>query len=296
MVLEHKKNKDRRSPLRPARPQPLSWGLNMALRVNGELVDDAAVRHEENLMRPRLNEAMSGSPPSQIDARVREWARENVIERMLLRQAVASDAEPLPAEALAEAAKQGRPREDVEMELRVERLAARHAGRIAAPRHKDAVDFYRKHRENMTLPEAVRAAHIVKNIGEGAEETVALEAIRAIEEELKNGANFEELADRSSDCPGLGGDLGWFPRGRMVEEFDAVVFTLPVGQLSPIFRTVFGFHIAKVTARRDESLATFEQARPQIEERLMADKKQKALERYLDHLRAHARIEEAESA
>ncbi len=259
-------------------------------------MDDAAIRHQENVMRPHLTESMRGAAPSQIEARLREWARENVVEHILLRQAVAADTEPLPAAALAEAAKQGLPPEEVEMSLRVERLAARHAGRIAAPRHKDAVDFYRKHRESVVMPEAVHAAHIVKNVGEGLDDAAALEAMRAIERELQNGANFEELADRVSDCPGRGGDLGWFPRGRMVQEFDAIVFTLPIGQISPIFRTVFGYHIAKVLARRAETAATFEQARPQIEERLMAAKKQKALERYLDHLRAHARLEETESA
>lgn len=262
----------------------------MIMRVNGEPVDEAAVRNEENALRPHLADAMRGSAPSEIEARLREWARENVIERMLLRQALASDTEPVPAEALAEAVQGGRPREEAEAELRVERMAGRHAGRIAPPRHKDAVEFYRKHRESIRIPEAVHAAHIVKNVGEGMSEAAALEAIREIELELKNGAPFDQLAARSSDCPG--GDLGWFPRGRMVEEFDAVAFTLPIGQLSPIFRTVFGFHIVLVLERRDEAAATFEQARLQIEARLMAAKKQKALERLLDHLRARARVEE----
>ena len=268
----------------------------MALLVNGETVDEAALRQEAHQMRSLLNEAQSGEPQSQIEARVREWALENLIERMLLRQAVAYDAEPLPAEALEEAVKQGRPPEAAESQLRVERLVARHAGRIAAPRHKDLVEFYRKHRESILLPEAVHVSHIVKNVGEGADEAAAAAAMRAIEEELKNGANFEELADRSSDCPGLGGDIGWFERVRMVPEFDAVVFTLPVGQFSPVFRTAFGFHIAKVLARRDETIASFEQARPHIEKQLLAAKKQKALERFLDHLRAHAHIEEVETA
>jgi len=42
----------------------------------------------------------------------------------------------------------------------VERLAIRHAGRIAPPRNKDVVDYYRHHRETMAIPEAVsRRAH-----------------------------------------------------------------------------------------------------------------------------------------
>ena len=79
----------------------------------------------------------------------------------------------------------------------------------------------------------------------------------------------------------------------MVPEFDAVVFALKPGEVSPVFRTAFGFHIAKVYGHADERLATFEEARPQIERHLLTEKHQKALERLCDHLRARATVEEA---
>ena len=67
--------------------------------------------------------------------------------------------------------------------------------------------------------------------------------------DLKHGADFGELAKRESMDPGtreLGGDLGWNRRGNMVREFDASMFALPPGQLSPVIETVFGYHIIKV--------------------------------------------------
>jgi parvulin-like peptidyl-prolyl isomerase len=261
----------------------------LPLRVNNEIVDDEVIRDEIRSLRLRLAEAMPHEDPSTIEARAKEWARDNVIERVLLRQAALADADPVPAEAIETAG--GNPAE-AELQFRIERLAIRHAGRIATPRNKDVVDYYRRHRENMTIPEAVRAAHIGKNVNEKTSEETALAAIRAADERVKAGDSFETVADELSDCPGRGGDLGWFPRGEMVPEFDAVVFALKPGEISPVFRTPFGFHIAKLYQHAEERMATLEEARRQIERHLLTEKHQKALERLCDHLRARAQVEE----
>jgi peptidyl-prolyl cis-trans isomerase C len=258
--------------------------------VNNELVEDEIIRDEIRTLRLRLAEALPREHPSTIEARAKEWARDNVIERVLLRQAALADAEPVPAEVIEKA---GGNAAEVELQFRIERLAIRHAGRIAPPRNKDVVDYYKHHRESMTIPEAVRAAHIIKNVDANTTEETALAAIRAVEERLKAGEVFETIADELSDCPGGGGDLGWFPRGQMVPEFEAVVFALKPGEISPVFRTAFGFHIAKVYQHAEERMATFEEARPQIERQLLTEKHQKALERLCDYLRARATVEEA---
>jgi peptidyl-prolyl cis-trans isomerase C len=257
--------------------------------VNNELVEDEIIRDEIRTLRLRLAEALPREHPSTIEARAKEWARDNVIERVLLRQAALADAEPVPAEVIEKA---GGNAAEVELQFRIERLAIRHAGRIAAPRNKDVVDYYKHHRESMAIPEAVRAAHIIKNIDVNTTEETALAAIRVVEERIKAGEAFETIADELSDCPGGGGDLGWFPRGQMVPEFEAVVFALEPGEISPVFRTAFGFHIAKVYQHAEERMATFEEARPQIERQLLTEKHQKALERLCDYLRARATVEE----
>lgn len=260
----------------------------MPLRINEELIDDAVIREEIRTLRLRLAEAMPQEHPATIDARAKEWARENVIERILLRQAALADAEPVPAEVIEKSEGNA----EVELRFRVERLAIRHAGRIAPPRNKDVVDYYRQHRGQMSIPEAVHAAHILKTVDEKTSEDSALAAIHAAEERIKAGEKFETIADELSDCPSRGAGLGWFPRGQMVPAFDAVVFALNPGEISPVFRTPFGFHIAKVYNHAAERMATFEEARPQIERHLSAEKHQKALERLCDHLRARATVED----
>ncbi len=67
--------------------------------------------------------------------------------------------------------------------------------------------------------------------------------------ELQRGGNFELIAKRESMDPSnkeTGGDLGWNRRGRMVPEFDRMMFALPPGVLSPVVETSFGFHIIRV--------------------------------------------------
>jgi len=258
--------------------------------VNGELVEDEIIREEIRTLRFQLAQALPHEHPSTIDARAKEWARDNVIERVLLRQAALADPEPVAADVIEKAG--GNPAE-AELQFRIERLAIRHAGRIAPPRNKDIVDYYRHHRENMAIPEAVHAAHIVKNVDDKTPEDAALTAIHAAEDRIKSGESFEAVADEVSDCPGRGGDLGWFPRDQMVPEFDAVVFALKPGEISPVFRTPFGFHIAKLYEHADTHMATFDEARPQIEHRLLTEKHQKALERLCDYLRARATVEDA---
>lgn len=85
----------------------------------------------------------------------------------------------------------------------------------------------------------------------------AVEAARAEAEALlvriQAGEDFAELARQHSDDPGtagLGGDLGWFRRGRMVKEFEDAAFGLFDGQVTDLVQTEFGFHIIKVERSR----------------------------------------------
>ena len=70
--------------------------------------------------------------------------------------------------------------------------------------------------------------------------------------EAEKSAKFAELAKENSDCPSgtRGGDLGFFTHGQMVPEFDKAAFELPVGKVSDIIKTKFGYHIILVTEKK----------------------------------------------
>lgn len=280
----------------------------MPITINGEQIEDSLIREECAAIRPRLMEAMEGEDPIAIEMRVKEWARENVIERILLRQAAINDPEPVTAGQVDETIERlrspapgqsgcvvpgdsGTFRRDIETQIRLERLISRLTAKLAQPRNPDITEFYRKHKADFLAPELVHAAHIVKNVDENHTEESARAAIESVEAALKQGATFEELADRHSDCPGRGGDLGFFPRGQMVEEFDAVIFALQPGRISAVFRTVFGFHLAKVSERRPAGPRPLEEVRAEIRETLFQQKRQRAIEQYLDKLRAKADVQ-----
>ena len=276
--------------------------------VNGEHIEDAEVRQEAKLIHARLMEQSApGESPLALELRASEWALENVIERVLLRQAALKDGEPIKPEVLEKAIAQmqlqspGRSgcvlpgseqafQRQVEINLRVERLIGKLTEKVSRPKHKDVVDYYQKNRRAFYVPELVHAAHIVKNVGPEIDDDTARSAIANVESELQNGRSFEEVADEFSDCPGRGGDLGFFPRGQMVDEFEKVIFALHPGQVSEIFRTPFGFHIAKLYEKKPEGHRPFNEMRGEIEQALLGQKKDQVVGRFVDELRASAEI------
>jgi parvulin-like peptidyl-prolyl isomerase len=272
----------------------------MPVKVNGAPLDDALIREEAKLMRPHLFRSMPGADPAEVETRLREWAVENAIEKALLREAALADPEPVPPEQIEQAlrriadsaaAPSDGQRAEIELRIRIDRLVTRHAGRIGVPKLKEVSEYYRKHREKFGVPERAHIGHIVKNFGEGREEAAALEAIQSIEAELRGGADFAAVAARSSDHPENGGDLGWISRGRSSPELDRAIFSLQPGRTSGIFRTSDAFHIIAMFAREPERTATFDEVRESIEQAIVADKRQRALERLVDSLRARAVIE-----
>jgi len=109
----------------------------------------------------------------------------------------------------------------------------------------------------------VRASHIL----------VATEAdAQAIEEELAQGASFEQLAkEKSMDPSGAqtGGDLGYFTRGMMVKPFEDAAFALDVGQVSQPVQSQFGWHIIKLVDKRQSSPPPLEQVASQLQQQIL---------------------------
>ena len=122
---------------------------------------------------------------------------------------------------------------------------------------KEIQQYYQKHTSEFTLPEKLHLWHIVV-----ADESTA-ETLRA---QVQAGGDFTELAatyniDSTKERKG---DLGWISRGVMVKQFEDAAFKLKVGEISPVIRTPFGFHIIKLEERRPSTRVPFEQVEKQI--------------------------------
>jgi peptidyl-prolyl cis-trans isomerase C len=117
---------------------------------------------------------------------------------------------------------------------------------------------------------------------------------KAIEGDLKKGADFAELAKTKSKDPGAadGGDLGFFTKDQMVPEFSAVAFALEPGKISDPVKSQFGWHIIKVEEKRNRKAPDFEQVKPQIETYVT----RKAQAEYVAKLRESAKVERMDQA
>ena len=117
---------------------------------------------------------------------------------------------------------------------------------------------------------------------------------KAIEAELKKGADFATLAKTKSKDPGAadGGDLGFFTKDQMVPEFSTVAFALEPGKISDPVKSQFGWHVIKVEEKRARKAPDFEQVRPQIETYVT----RKAQAEYVAKLREAAKVERLDQA
>jgi peptidyl-prolyl cis-trans isomerase C len=166
---------------------------------------------------------------------------------------------------LAQAAEQQKlaDRDDVKHRILLERnkvlmeMLLQDAGKAAAT--DDAMHkVYDDAVKQMGNEQEVHARHILVPTEDEA---------KAIEAELKKGADFATLAKEKSKDPGAaeGGDLGYFTKDQMVPEFADVAFKLDKGQISDPVKTQFGWHIIKVEDKRTKPTPTFDEVKPQLE-------------------------------
>jgi peptidyl-prolyl cis-trans isomerase C len=139
---------------------------------------------------------------------------------------------------------------------------------------------YEEASKQITGEQEVHARHILVETEDQA---------KAVEDELKKGADFAELAKKKSKDPGAsdGGDLGFFTKDQMVPEFSAVAFALEPGKVSDPVKTQFGWHVIKVEEKRNRKAPDFDQVKSQIETYVT----RKAQADYVAKLREAAKIE-----
>jgi peptidyl-prolyl cis-trans isomerase D len=121
--------------------------------------------------------------------------------------------------------------------------------------------------DNFRMPERAHARHIlIKTEGKSDAEKKALKAkAEDLLKQLKNGADFAELAKKNSaDAPDSGGDLGWFVRNQMVPEFDQAAFALKPNELSGIVTSQYGYHIIQLLAKEPAHLKPFEEVKAEL--------------------------------
>ena len=160
---------------------------------------------------------------------------------------------------------------------------------VEEPSDAEIGHFYKKNETEFTIPEQIHAAHIVMRPNP-ANPAVAYNEMKSIRQMLLDGADFNKIADEHSSCQDQGGDLGWFAPGRMVEAFDAVAFSMNIGEISPIFITEFGYHIATVYDKKPAELKPLDEVKAEIMDRLKTDKGDDLIGAWVDKQKEEADI------
>jgi len=284
----------------------------MTLIVNGEKIEDSAIKQEAERLRPDYERVFPDQDPKEREAQLFDWSKENVIERVLINQEAKKNNEKIPQDqidsALAKIKEQYNDpeklykalgveddagvKDQIEMQMRVEQRLSEVCKDLPGPSKADIQEYYEKNAEQFKTGESARVAHIVKYVNWQTDEETAYNAIKEAHDELKNGAAFEVVVDKHTDCADSGGDLGHVVKGQMVEEFEDVIFNLGTGDVSDVFRTRFGFHIAKVYDRKPAAVAELKEVKDQIVGTLQEQMRSKAIDDFIDTLKEKAKIED----
>ncbi|MEX2146091.1 MAG: peptidylprolyl isomerase [Candidatus Rokuibacteriota bacterium] len=156
----------------------------------------------------------------------------------------------------------------------------------------DVEKYYTEHAREFETPRQVRAAHVLATVGQtgGSEaEDTAKAKVADVIRRAQAGEDFAKLATEVSEDPGSkanGGELGYVSRGEMVPQFEAALFALKKGELSPEpVRTQFGFHAIKVLDIREASRKPLKDVSAQIRGRLAADAAEAAAKAKADEVK-----------
>lgn len=290
----------------------------MVVTVNGREVLEDQVAQEAG----RLLSQLSGRvPPEQLESMrdmVRQQALDNMINRLLLEQeaekakieitdeqvTVRVDqvkggfsseeafTEQLATSGLTEAGLM----QEVELAIRIEKLLEERTSGQNETEEQEAREFYIENMGRFKQAEQIKTSHILIPVEEADTEEMKAEKKQKLEgilEKVRGGADFAELAQEHSSCPSKarGGDLGFFPRGQMVGEFDEAAFALEVGQVSDVVETQFGYHIIKLTDKKAATTVPFDESKAEIMSFLDSQKKQQEVATFIDSLRSVATIQ-----
>jgi peptidyl-prolyl cis-trans isomerase D len=139
------------------------------------------------------------------------------------------------------------------------------------PTDAELQQAYNANRERYRTPGAAKVQHILIKVDPAAPPTADAAARAKAEglvQQLRAGADFAALARANSEDPsssGNGGDMGWVEQGQTVQPFERAIFSLPLNTIGdPIRSQEYGYHIVKVTERREPGVRPFAQVRPEL--------------------------------
>lgn len=286
-------------------------GTAIAANVNGEAIYASDLEREVAALARQYNIDLASENGRKQRAEINKIVLDQVIEQRLILQearrlgAQATDQQldeamagikrnfPTPAEFEKALAQRGLTetalRDRLRTNITVQNLAAKVSK--ATVTEEEVQKQFQANRAQYDKTEQVRVRHIL--VESEAEARFALAR-------LNRGEKFQDLARQLSKDPGSkeeGGDLGFVSKGQLVPEFERAAFALQrPGDLSPVVKTKYGYHIIQFVERTAAKPASLEAVRDQIRRELLGKKQEADFQAWVKQLKAKAKITRSDTA
>jgi peptidyl-prolyl cis-trans isomerase C len=252
-----------------------------AKEVRRQILDNLIDRE---LLLQRAKSLKMAAPAQQVDAQMQQllqrFPSQEALEQALIAQNLTMDSV----------------KKDVESQLLRQQLVKKEILDKVNVSAGDVQTFYDKNKDKYVEEDQVRARHILIKVPQEVNPEDDAKLKGKADDTLKRarqGEDFATLATATSDDGSKenGGDLGFFPRGRMVAPFEEAAFALQPGQMSEVVRTQFGYHIIKVEERKTGRALAFDEAKSQVQEDLTQQRTYERYQQYMAGLRSKAKVE-----
>lgn len=162
--------------------------------------------------------------------------------------------------------------------LLVKKIMAKASESIPPVSHQEIKMYFNSHPDEFKRPIMVKFRQIV--LADKAE-------AEKIWRRLKQGEDMDQLAREYSIAPEAdnGGEVGWVAEEHLELSMSKVIFSLPIGKISPVIKTVHGYHIFKVLSKRPAGLQSLPESITEIESKLYYQKEAEFYKKWLQQLK-----------
>lgn len=284
----------------------------MAYIINGEQIDDETIEREFESIKEHY-QSLGEVVCCDRDDEFWQYARENVINRTLLEQESVArfgevDDEAVEARFAELKAEHGGEkefyentgfnpgdesmiREKLKSSMTVDRLLDAELGDSGEPTDEELEAFYRENIDRYMSQEEVRVSQIFIEPSSHEAAREAFLALRSLRQELIDGKDFDEAAREHGSDEERDIDLGFMKQGETMPEVESITFSMNIGEISPVVATHYGFHLFKVTDRKDPQ-PTPRKEIEDLKERLALETRTRQTQELIEALKEKGTVEE----
>lgn len=283
------------------------------LRVNGELVDPELVEETFSRIKAEAEQRLQISC-CERDPEFYEQAEGEVADSILIAQEAEKRFKEIPEEEIKPQLKEmidtyrshgaswemleaqrDMMRHEIAASMRMDKLISDLLGGDETVSEEELEAFYQEFIDDYRSPAEASSLHIMKTLNENTTPIAVFNLMCKLREEAMEGGDFEEIAKRETEKSTGELDLGWITLDRPTNPFEATLFSMREGEISPVIVYEHALHLIKVTGRKEERLVPKEDLHEELSHRALARKKRQALQALAKDLRETAVIEKIDS-